>query len=42
MIGSIGKFYFGVLYKKDQRNRAADGGEVESQEIFFPFTLHIL
>lgn len=35
MIANIDTFYFGVLCKGDQRNRVADGGEVESQGIYF-------
>lgn len=35
MIANIDKFYFRILCKGDQRNWVADGGEVESQEIFF-------
>lgn len=35
MIANIDTFYFGVLCKGDQRNWVADGGEVESQEIFY-------
>lgn len=42
MIANIDKFYFRILCKGDQRNWVADGGEVESQEIFFPLMLHIL
>ena len=42
MIANIDMFYFGVLCKGDQRNRVADGGEVESQEMYFFLMLHIL
>lgn len=35
MIANIDEFYFGVLCKGDERSRVADGGEVESQEVFF-------
>lgn len=39
MIANIDTFYFGVLCKGDQRNRVADGGEVESQEIYIFFNV---
>lgn len=39
MIANIDMFYFGVLCKGDQRNRVADGGEVESQEMYFFFNV---
>lgn len=42
MIANIDKLDFRILCKGDQRNRVADGGEVESQEIFFSLMLHIL
>lgn len=35
MIANIDTFYFRVLCKGDERNWVADGGEVESQGIFF-------